>query len=205
MEAAATEALGALVLGKSIELAFGGERADRYGRLQAHAFLIEGQQRRWVQGHLLVQGLARAYLMAGNRACAKELLAAERTAREARLGLWSEAAYGVRQAGDAAGLLRVYARFQIVEGKVARAAQVRGVTYLNFDRNWRQAFSVSLRQEDRAMLGAYAGNPKGLEGRFVRVRGWIERRGRAPIIDLSVAGHIEIMDNAEGQLVERPR
>ena len=50
MEGAATEALRALVLGKSIELRFAGERADRYGRLQAHAFLIEDAARRWVQG-----------------------------------------------------------------------------------------------------------------------------------------------------------
>src|SRR5262245_5101669 len=35
---AVTEALRALVLGKSIELRFDGERTDRYGRLQAHAF-----------------------------------------------------------------------------------------------------------------------------------------------------------------------
>src|SRR5438477_1821388 len=79
-EIAAREELRALLLGKSVELAFGGERRDRYGRLQAHAYVHEGDARRWVQGHLLEQGLARAYIAAGNRACADALLVAERRA-----------------------------------------------------------------------------------------------------------------------------
>ena len=111
--------------------------------------------------------------------CADELLAAEQAAREAGRGLWAEAAYQVRQADRPAELLRYRTTFQIVEGRIARVAFVRGVIHLNFDRNWRRAFSVSLRNADRGLLGVSAGDPKGLEGRHVRVRGWIERRGRA--------------------------
>ena len=140
------------------------------------------------------QGLARAYVLAGNRACADELLTAERSAREAKQGLWAEAAYQVRQADKPGELLRYRATFQVIEGKVVRVAHVRGLIYLNFDRYWRQAFSVSLRRDDRNLLGAYAGDPKLLEGRTVRVRGWIDQRGGGPLIDLSSAGHIEIMD-----------
>jgi hypothetical protein len=55
----------------------------------------------------------------------------------------------------------------------------------------RRGFSVSLRRNDIALLGAYAGNPKSLEGRSVRVRGWIDQRGGAPIIDLSAGGLFE--------------
>ena len=47
-EGKAREHLKGLLLGKSIELAFGGEVTDRYGRLQAQAFLIEAEKRRWV-------------------------------------------------------------------------------------------------------------------------------------------------------------
>ena len=106
LEIAAQEELRALVLGKSIELAFDGARTDRYGRLQAHAFWMEGEQRRWVQGHLLQQGLARAYAQAGNRACAAEALEAERVAREARRGLWADAAYQARSAASPRELSR---------------------------------------------------------------------------------------------------
>lgn len=183
------EALTGLVLGKSIEVRFGDERLDRYGRLQGQAFLVEAD-RRWVQGYLLEHGLARAYVLAGNRACANELLAAERGAREARLGLWAEAAYQVRQAGSARELLPYRATFQVVEGRIARVAHVRGVIHLSFGRNWRQAFSVSLPIRDRSLLGPLAANPKEFEGRHVHVRGWIEGN-QQPAIELSLAGLIE--------------
>ncbi len=191
IEAAATEALRSLVLGTSIELRFAHVRTDRYGRLQAQAFLMEGDARRWVQGALLQQGLARAYAMAGDRKCAADLLAAERPAREARRGLWAQAAYQVRSATEPAELLRYRTTLQIVEGTIVRVGLTGGSIYLNFDRNWRRGFSVSLRRDDSALLGAYAGDPKGLEGRGVRVRGWIDQRGGAPVIDMSAGGLIE--------------
>jgi micrococcal nuclease len=193
-ETAAIEALRALVLGKSIELRFGGERTDRYGRLQAHAFLVEGDARRWLQGLLLQQGAARAYALADARSCGVELLAAERAARDTQLGLWAEAAYQVRRADKAGELLRYRATFQVVEGTVVSVGQTRGSFYLNFDRNWRRGFSVSLRRDASETLGSYAGDPKALERRAVRVRGWIEQRDGAPVIDLSTAGMIEVLE-----------
>jgi endonuclease YncB( thermonuclease family) len=200
-EVKAREGLTVLVLSRSIELAFGGgERADRYGRLLAHAFLVEGDRRHWLQAQMLERGLARAYALPGHRACADALLSAERTARSSARGLWAEAAYQVRLADNPGELLRYRATFQLVEGRVARVAQARGTIYLNFDRNWRQAFSASLKREDsRQLLGAHAGNPAGLEGRDVQVRGWIEQRAGAPVIDLSSAGYIEIIGEGDAE------
>lgn len=198
-ESAATEALRALVLGKSIALGFAGGRSDRYGRIQAQALLLAGEERRWVQRELIESGFARAYALAGSRTCGKELLAAEQTAREAGRGLWAEAAYQVRPAHKPAELLRYRATFQVVEGRIVRVSQTRGTVYLNFDRNWRQGFSVSLRRDDSALLDAYASNPRGLEGRTVRVRGWIAQRGRAPVIDLSSGGLLEVTGGGDTQ------
>jgi micrococcal nuclease len=202
-EAKTREDLEAIAVGKSVELWFDGERLDRYGRLQAQVYLIEGDQRRWLQGRLLAQGLARAYTVAGSRACARELFAAEQAAREKRRGLWTDAAYQVRQADTPAELLAYRTTFQIVEGRVARVAFVRGVIHLNFDRNWRQAFSASLRNADRGVLDVFAVDPKTLEGRHVRVRGWIDRHRGAPLIDLSAAGSIEILDQPATQADKR--
>jgi hypothetical protein len=161
-----------------------------------------------VQGYLLEQGLARAYILAGNRACADALLAAERGAREARRGLWADAAYQVRPAAKPSDLLRYRSTFQVVEGRIAGVAQVRGMVYLNFDADWRRAFSVSLRRSDRDLLGLNAGDPKALEGKLVRVRGWIEQRHNptnAPSIELSTAGLIEVLDEANsGAAATRP-
>jgi endonuclease YncB( thermonuclease family) len=193
LEVAAQEELRALILGKSIELAFGGARTDRYGRLQAQAFSIEGEGRSWVQGRLLELGLARAVAQAGNRACADELLRAERVARQERRGLWADAAYQIRSADSPHVLSRYRSTFQVVEGRIAGIAQVRGTIYVNFGANWRRAFAVSLRRGDRGLLGAHAGDPKALEGKLARVRGWIEQR-HGPMIDLSTAGLIEVVD-----------
>ena len=206
LEIAAQEELRALILGKSIELAFDGARADRYGRLRAQAFWMEGDKRRWVQGHLLQQGLARAYAQAGNRACSTEALEAERVAREARRGLWADAAYQARSAASARELLRYRNTFQVVEGRIARVGVARGTIYLNFGSD-RQDFSVSVRRDDRGLLGSHADDPKALEGKLVRVRGWIEHR-HGPMIDLSAAGLIEVLDPpvpAAGLGRRRPR
>lgn len=197
MEAAAVEALQSLVLGRTIEIRFSGERSDRYGRVKGHAFLGSEDGTVWVQGRLLEMGLARAYVPAVHRACEAELLAAERAAREARLGVWAEAAYEVRSADAPAALLRHAATFQVVEGRVVRVATTRGSIYLNFGQSRRHGFSVSLRLGDRARLGSFQDNPKGLEQAQVRVRGWIEDRAGQPRMDLTAAGGIEVIDGGQ--------
>lgn len=194
LETAAVEALQAHVLGKTVEVRFDGERKDRYGRLKGHAFLKADDANGWVQGRLLGMGLARAYTLAGHRACWEELLAAERAASEARLGLWAEAAYEVRQANaTSAALLRHVATFQLVEGHIEHVAPTRSTIYLNFGPGRRRGFSASLKLGDRAQLGTFADHPKDLEGALVRVRGWIEERAGEPHIDLSAAGGIEVI------------
>lgn len=192
VEMRTTGALRDLVLGKSIELKFDAARFDRYGRLQAHAFLIEGEQRRWVQHYLVSRGHARAYALPGNDACIGELMSGESAAREAGLGLWAEAAYQVRSASTPADLIAYRTTFQLVEGRVVRVAATRGRIYLNFEHNRREAFSASLRRDDRQLLGSFADNTKALEGRRLRVRGWIDVRD-GPRIDLSAGGSIEVI------------
>ena len=193
LEVAAQAELMALILAKPVELLFGGEHADRHGRLLAHAFWSDGGRGRWVQAHLLEQGLARAYVQAGNRTCADELLDAERTARASHRGLWADAAYAVRSAGAPLELSRYRSTFQVVEGQIERVAEVRGTIYLNFDSKRRGAFAVSLRRGDRGTLGTYARDPKTLAGKRARVRGWIEQR-QGPTINLSAAGLLEVLD-----------
>jgi micrococcal nuclease len=210
MERAAVEALQGLVLGRTIEIRFAGERIDRYGRMKGHVFLASDEGPVWVQGRLLESGLARAYTLALHRACEPQLLAAERAAREARLGVWAEAAYDLRFADDPAALLRHAATFQLVEGRVTHVATTRGSIYLNFGQSRRRGFSVSLRLGDRARLGRFQDNPKNLEQAQMRVRGWIEERTGQPVVDLTAAGSIEVIaeidaseDEAAGRRTER--
>jgi micrococcal nuclease len=181
-----------LVLGHSVELAFGGRRKDRYGRLLAHVFVRSDSERVWVQGHMLRSGHARAYSLPGNAACIDELIAHERFAREARKGLWDHAAYQIRSADSTRELLRWRSSFQIVEGRVARVANVRGRVFLNFGDDWREDFTAIVRRR----LQSPDLDLDTLAGRRVRVRGWIERRA-GPAIDIHHPNHIEIVEDRE--------
>ena len=123
---------------------------------------------------------------------------AERIARQARRGLWAEAAYAIRPAAGPLALSRRRSSFQVVEGHIERVGQGRGAIYLDFGVG-HGAFSVSLRRADRALLGDSADNPKALEGKVVLVRGWIARRSgtfTGPVIDLSAGGLIEVLETA---------
>jgi endonuclease YncB( thermonuclease family) len=52
----ARSALAALVLDRTVRLAYGGTASDRYGRMLAQLHTVDGT---WVQGELLRRGLAR--------------------------------------------------------------------------------------------------------------------------------------------------
>jgi hypothetical protein len=64
--------------------------------------------------------------------------------------------------------------------------------YMNFGRTWTQDSSVVVlrrRQRAFAAAGVY---PQQLEGRRIRVRGWIEQR-RGPIIEAEWPEQIELI------------
>jgi endonuclease YncB( thermonuclease family) len=192
LEERAKQELEQLLLGKSVALAFAGRRSDRYGHLLAHVFVLGGPDPVWVQGHMLKQGLARAYGIPESTACMDQLLSHERLAREAGAGIWSEAAYQIRSADHIAELLRVRSTFQIVEGRVLNVSDRRGRVFINFGQDWRQDFTASL-QPSAAKLAAGSGlNAQSLVGRWVRVRGWIDRRG-GPYIEIDHPHQIEMV------------
>ena len=183
----AKRALVKLTLGQDVALAYGGRRRDRHGRELAHLYLQDG---RWVQGQMLSGGMARVYTFADNRALVSELLARERRARRARKGIWAHPYYAVRGAN---GLDDHVGSFQLVEGKV-RSAQVRGKrAYLNFGRNWRSDFTVSLDDEALWLFKEAGINPEHYEGRRIRVRGWL-RSYNGPLIEASHPEQIEVID-----------
>jgi micrococcal nuclease len=182
--------LARLVLGRSVELAFAGRRTDRYGRLLAHVFVRSDTERIWVQGHMLKTGHARAYSVPDSAACMDELMEHERFARMARKGLWDHAAYQIRSAERTRDLLRWRSSFQIVEGRVLRVASVRGQVFLNFGEEWREDFTANVRRRIQSSNLDF----KALEGRRVRVRGWIERRA-GPAIDVHHSSQIEIVED----------
>ncbi len=193
----AREALEKMAAGRTVRLAFAGRRTDRYARLLAHVFTGADSDRIWLQGELLKRGLARAYALDGSTACLAELIAHETVAREQAVGLWAETIYAVRPADDVSTLLRLAGTYQIIEGKVSNAAEVRGTTYVNFGEDRRQDFTIVVHAQARRAMAGAAFKPGDLNGRRVRVRGWIERRG-GPMIELAHPDVIELLAPTAG-------
>ena len=183
----AKAALSTLAKGRKVRLTYGGRRVDRWGRLLAHLYGPGGQ---WIQGELLKRGMARVYSFADNRAKIAEMLALERTARKARKGIWDHPYYQIRTADDAA---RHTNSFQLVEGRVLQVAQVRGRAFLNFGRDWRKDFTISLTSRAVRTFEKAGRPPRDYEGKRIRVRGWLKWRN-GPAISATHPEQIEVLD-----------
>jgi endonuclease YncB( thermonuclease family) len=190
---AARAALAAMLVGQSVELRGTAAPPDRYGRAVAHAFTTGEGPKRPVAHAMLAGGHARVGAQVGDPACAAELLSQERVARTAKIGLWSDPQYAIMPAGNLAGLVAGRGRFTVVEGKVLSVRESGGTIYANFGRRWSQALTVTIsKRQERIFTGAGI-NPKALENRRVRVRGWVEVRN-GPRIETSRPEQIEFVE-----------
>src|SRR5262245_64451149 len=93
---------------------------------------------------MLGRGFARVSAHVGDRACADELLAQERIARQAKLGLWSEPYYVILGAESTAELAAARGHFTGVEGKVSSGRERGGTIYVTVGRRWSQALTVTI-------------------------------------------------------------
>ena len=148
---------------------------------------------RSVQADLLAGGFARVGGRIGTRECATELLARERAARKAKLGLWAISYYDLLDADNPADVLAERGRFALVEGKVVSVRESGATIYVNFGRRWTEDFTVTILKRNERSFAAAGVEPKRLSGRRVRVRGWIEERG-GPWIEAARPEQIELID-----------
>ena len=167
---------------------------DRYGRLNAHAFITEDGTERWLQADLVSRGLARVSSRVGDPACARSLLAREQAARAGKVGLWGEPVYVIGKADDPAEVLKQRGRFALVEGKVLSVRESGGTIYVNFGRRWSEDFTVTIAKRNERAFTAAGLTPKLLNGRRVRIRGWIEERG-GPWVEAARPEQIEVLGN----------
>jgi endonuclease YncB( thermonuclease family) len=190
---AAKAALETVVLHREATLQTIGTSPDRYGRLIAYVFIRAPEGNALAQRELLAAGQALVSPAAMTAGCRAYLRDAERAARAAKLGLWGDPYYVVKQADNAADVLAEQGRFAVVGGKVASVRESGGIVYVNFGRRWSQDFTVTiLKRNERIFVGAGL-TPKALAGRQVEVRGWIEERG-GPAIEVARPEQIEIVN-----------
>jgi endonuclease YncB( thermonuclease family) len=190
---AAKLALEKLLAGNSVLLKRQAAATDRYGHLLAQVFVMLSGSERWVQQEIIAQGQARMGVRVGDPACAKALLAAENTAREAKLGLWADPVYALRQGDNEPELRASLGRFAVAEGKVLSVREVGSTIYVNFGRVWSRNLTVTILKRHMRAFTAAGIEPKKLENRRIRVRGWIEERG-GPRIEAIRPEQIEIAD-----------
>ena len=138
---------------------------------------------------MISAGMARVYTWSDNRSCAAELLAREVQARGAKRGIWALPYYRIRAPTE---LENEIDTFQLVEGQVVSSAEVRGRFFLNFGRDYKTDFTVTIAPEDVRSFRAASLDPRTLPGRTVRVRGWISLQN-GPEIEVTHPEQIEIL------------
>jgi len=163
--AAAQADLTRRISGQRVELLYGGLRRDSQGRALAQVRLAD--DRAWVQGALLRDGMARVRTWADNRGMAQPMLNDEAKARVAKAGLWGQGVFRVLIPPEVG---RDSQGFQIVEGRPRVVTQTRQAVYLDFADDKR---GFAMRIDDKAAPDFTAlGMPvQGLVGRLIRVRG----------------------------------
>jgi endonuclease YncB( thermonuclease family) len=182
--------LRTLAEGRTLRLERLGAETDRYGRLVAFAALPDDRS---LQQILLEQGLARVSARIGDKACADKLLAAESGARQARRGLWADPNFAPLSSENLSGLEAARGRFALVEGRVLSVRESGATIYLNFGRRWTRDFTVTVFKREQRTFAGDGLDLKQLEGRRIRVRGWVEKRG-GPVIEAAVPEQIERID-----------
>jgi len=178
-------ALEELVANQTVGLRFGGAKSDRYGRVLAQLDRPDGL---WIQGELIRRGLARVYTFPDNHAAAAPMYALEQEARAAGRGLWADPFYRVRTPDQT---LQYVGRFELVQGRIVEGARTDHGVFLNFDRDWRTAFTLRINTEAQKLFRADGIDPLAIRGTQVRVRGYIRRDRDRAIIDITHPEEIE--------------
>jgi len=161
---AARQRLQALVdaSGGKIGVVLGRESKDRYGRTLAHLYGANGGN---LEAQLLADGLGFQVAVAPNVDLVACQQAAERSARQARLGLWRQSAVlkasQIKQSG-----------FAVVSGRVSKVERNRGGIWIELQDALVLHIAPNLAGRfDGALL-------ERLQGQSVEARGWVLDRSR---------------------------
>jgi endonuclease YncB( thermonuclease family) len=190
---AARAGLARLAAGKSVTLAEGGDGPDRYGRAHAYVFLPGGRS---LAKALIGDGYARARWLPGENGCFASFLAAEKTARDAKRGLWAAVEFAIGRTDDPSLGAR-NGLYDLVEGRVVSVGHGSRMIFRDVGHDIRRDFTVMVPPAVAEALAA-AGRPAdSFAKRRVRVRGVIEE-SNGPAIRLNDPAEIELL-NDDGQ------
>ncbi len=161
---AARKRLQALVAASDgrVGLQLGRQAKDHYGRTLAHVYDSSGRN---LEAQLLAEGLGYLVAIAPNLALVECQQAAERSARQARAGLWQRSPVQLPGQLSSGG-------FALVRGQVERIERNGGGLWLEM------GDSLVLHIAPRALDSFDLRAVQSLEGRKVEARGWVVDRSR---------------------------
>ena len=146
-------------------LQFDGQRFDRYERLLAHPFLADGRN---LTEQLLAEGMGMQIVIPPNDKYIECYQKAERGARVAVRGVWSETRFAVIPAHT---WNRSRQGFQRVEGKVKRVYFDSGSIWIDLD----DRFQLQIKRHDLAYFPQKF--LQDISGAKLEARGWVQYHG----------------------------
>lgn len=177
--------------GRAVSFVYGPAPAAEDGRAAALLPVAEA---------LIDAGLARYEPGAAARPCRSVLLAAEKRARAAGLGLWSDPYYAILDAGERESFAERSGSIVIVEGRVTGVDGQKPRIALRFGDRKGWDFSVAMvPKNSKAFEASYAALSR-LTGQQVRVRGLLDTRF-GPQIEISDPDAVELAGPEQGGAV----
>ncbi|WP_409315527.1 thermonuclease family protein [Pseudomonas sp. KCJK9016] len=161
---AARKRLEALVAdsGGRVGLRLGAQERDHYGRTLAHLYSVSGVS---LEAQMLADGLGFQVAVAPNVDLVDCQQAAERSARQARTGLWKRSPVLKAEQIERSG-------FAIVSGRVSKVQRNRGGIWIELQDKLVLRVAPNL-------LDRFDGNAlQALKGRQIEARGWVVDRSR---------------------------
>ncbi len=150
-----------------VQLLYGAERKDRYGRYLANIWDTHKQN---IAAQLLREGMGWSIAIPPNIRYLDCYLSAEKTARKAGRGVWGHPAWQVR---NAKSLTLRDTGFQRVLGQATRVNRSKEATWITLDNR----LTLKLADKDRQWF-PHGPGPEWV-GRSLEVRGWLYRaRGK---------------------------
>jgi endonuclease YncB( thermonuclease family) len=147
---------------RTLNLQYGRQNRDHYGRLLAHAFLDDGTN---VAVRLLQQGMATALVVPPNTWGHDCYASVEAAARAEQRGLWALPDYQTIEGS----VLHVSTRgFRIVLGRIIDIRTSRHGTWLELEG------PLAIRVDRKDLVNFPPGFPETLDGKTIEVRGWIK-------------------------------
>lgn len=142
-----------------LDLRYGQQQRDRYGRLLAHAYTPDSES---ISAYLLDKGLASLIAIPPNIDGLSCYAEAEKSARSKHLGLW-----GLASITDSQNLPRHVRGFRVIRGKVRRIGEGSQNLWLNLNGG------LALRISKKDLHWFEPHNPRSFTGKTVIARGWV--------------------------------